>query len=416
VAEPNLEGMLTDFPLADVLTFLNMGQKTGVLNVARADHAARIYMEDGEVVHVTSTNPRLRLTRFLAARGLLTEDTAAAVERRALKESRPPRELVAETGQAEPAEVEDLEKILSGEIVFDAMRWRDGRFRFEAGHRPEPGATLLSIRVQNLILEGVRRLDEASRLEEEQIDLNLVVTLVAASGPLESEVVLTPREWGVISLINGKRTLDEIFALAPSDSESETWLVLQRLQAARLIRMHPKLPEESGLAGTTLLSDTYWRTAEMALLGGEIAAPPPVPESQPDPFGTRPNIQVPEDTHLLTGEEVSTSRNVFGDRLPARLVGTDNTLVFDLIRPIQTVGRADSNDIVLAHNSVSKQHATIMQEMGRWRLMDLKSTNGTIVNDLKVAEYYLMPGDEVRFGAFTFLFDAVSTAASAAQP
>ena len=42
-----------------------------------------------------------------------------------------------------------------------------------------------------------------------------------------------------------------------------------------------------------------------------------------------------------------------------------------------------------------------------WRVIDLQSTNGIRVNEQKVDEARLQPGDRVQIGAYMFEFDAV---------
>lgn len=71
---------------------------------------------------------------------------------------------------------------------------------------------------------------------------------------------------------------------------------------------------------------------------------------------------------------------------------------FDLSRDSYTVGRSVQSDIVLPVDSVSARHAELKQSGGVWRLTDLRSTNGTFVNDSRVEDTELKAGDEVRFG------------------
>lgn len=48
------------------------------------------------------------------------------------------------------------------------------------------------------------------------------------------------------------------------------------------------------------------------------------------------------------------------------------------------IGRMDNLDIVLEHNSVSRQHAELRATDNGWRLLDLGSTNGTYLNGKKL--------------------------------
>jgi len=66
------------------------------------------------------------------------------------------------------------------------------------------------------------------------------------------------------------------------------------------------------------------------------------------------------------------------------------------------IGRARVNDIVLDDVAVSSEHCRIRAETGDFVVHDLKSTNGTFVNDHKVNRQTLSVGDLVQVGE-TFL-------------
>ncbi|HEU0168191.1 MAG TPA: FHA domain-containing protein [Chloroflexota bacterium] len=64
-----------------------------------------------------------------------------------------------------------------------------------------------------------------------------------------------------------------------------------------------------------------------------------------------------------------------------------------------TLGRAPDNTIVLPDGSVSAHHAAVRQQSGQWFIEDLRSTNGTAVNDNWVSgSAPLYPGDTIRLG------------------
>ena len=63
------------------------------------------------------------------------------------------------------------------------------------------------------------------------------------------------------------------------------------------------------------------------------------------------------------------------------------------------VGRDRSCTIVLTHPAVSRRHARLVVENGQVVLEDLKSANGTFVNNSKVEKIKVAEGDVIRFGA-----------------
>jgi Nif-specific regulatory protein len=70
-----------------------------------------------------------------------------------------------------------------------------------------------------------------------------------------------------------------------------------------------------------------------------------------------------------------------------------------------TLGRANTNRVVLKDEQCSREHAEIYYADGRWCLRDLKSLNGTRVNDTTLdSEWELSPNDEISVGRTRLIF------------
>ncbi len=79
---------------------------------------------------------------------------------------------------------------------------------------------------------------------------------------------------------------------------------------------------------------------------------------------------------------------------------------FPIRVPIVNLGRAEYNDIVLPDDSVSTTHAKLQRREGIWVLVDLESTNGTLVDGERVqGEVPLAPGALIRFGDVQTMFE-----------
>ena len=64
-----------------------------------------------------------------------------------------------------------------------------------------------------------------------------------------------------------------------------------------------------------------------------------------------------------------------------------------------TVGRHNSNDIVINDTSVSRFHAELVNENNQWYIIDLNSTNGTFVNGIKIqGKIPVSIYDEIKLG------------------
>jgi hypothetical protein len=66
------------------------------------------------------------------------------------------------------------------------------------------------------------------------------------------------------------------------------------------------------------------------------------------------------------------------------------------------MGRSSACQLVFADDTVSRRHAELRIEDGRWMLRDLGSSNGTYVNGRLVRESEVTAGDEITLGACRF--------------
>jgi serine phosphatase RsbU (regulator of sigma subunit)/pSer/pThr/pTyr-binding forkhead associated (FHA) protein len=78
---------------------------------------------------------------------------------------------------------------------------------------------------------------------------------------------------------------------------------------------------------------------------------------------------------------------------------------FPIDKPIVTIGRSKRNDLVLADQWLSRNHAEIRQENGGFFIYDLESRNGTLVNGVRIGDKsQLQNGDVVTLGDQTLTF------------
>src|SRR4051812_24369408 len=77
---------------------------------------------------------------------------------------------------------------------------------------------------------------------------------------------------------------------------------------------------------------------------------------------------------------------------------------YPLTAPLYVLGRDDTCDIVVPNHAVSRKHAQLVQKVGgQYVVEDLKSRNGTTVNNEAVAEPRLLKHDD-RLKICDFLF------------
>ena len=75
-----------------------------------------------------------------------------------------------------------------------------------------------------------------------------------------------------------------------------------------------------------------------------------------------------------------------------------------LNQPIITIGRSAKNDIQIDEESISRNHAMIINHGTSYMVRDLGSTNGTYVNDVQIHEQILADNTQIRVGRTVFKF------------
>lgn len=93
----------------------------------------------------------------------------------------------------------------------------------------------------------------------------------------------------------------------------------------------------------------------------------------------------------------------------AKLILKFNNEVVDHIELQQgdmKIGRKSTNDIFIDNLAISGEHANIFTIGGDSFVQDLGSTNGTMVNDNKIAKHHLKNGDVIMIGKHSLVYIA----------
>ncbi|MFA6033057.1 MAG: FHA domain-containing protein, partial [Myxococcota bacterium] len=85
---------------------------------------------------------------------------------------------------------------------------------------------------------------------------------------------------------------------------------------------------------------------------------------------------------------------------------------FILEIPEYYVGRAEENDLVLAHQSISRRHAVLRYNNGVPQVTDLDSSTGVFIGGKRVKEAALTEGAVLKFGDIEFSYGAPAKRAS----
>jgi hypothetical protein len=125
----------------------------------------------------------------------------------------------------------------SAELVYEALRWRFGRFVFAAGRElPAPVVEAsLELDVEAILMEGFRRVDEWHLIERQIDDFELVFLRNEDAVAHMGRGRLTREELAVLELVNGKNSLTDIVRKSRMGS-FEVSKMLYRLLSIKLVR------------------------------------------------------------------------------------------------------------------------------------------------------------------------------------
>jgi len=178
-----LEGNLQDFDLSDILQLIQMGKKTGALEVEAGKDAGSIFFNEGAAVHALATDIR------------------------------------------------------GDEAVNRILRWRHGSFAF----KPDVTTDQHSIKapLQHLVLEAARQIDEWQDIQKLLPSLDLVLAIEENPAAGTEDIKLEPAEWRVLALVDGSRNIEQMIRESHM-GDFETCKVLYGLVSSGLLKQVAK--------------------------------------------------------------------------------------------------------------------------------------------------------------------------------
>ena len=111
---------------------------------------------------------------------------------------------------------------------------------------------------------------------------------------------------------------------------------------------------------------------------------------------TDETVILPKDRDEKTAVTIPNARLVV-------LTGPQSGMEFPINKTKLVLGRSDESDLVFEYPGISRVHAEIVYER-EFSIRDLESTNGVVVNGIKVESQKLESGDKIKLGELVFQF------------
>ena len=234
-----LQGNLRDFSTTQLLNLVNLARKTGAMTIETTDDAASLFFREGKLIHASTKKRESKLTDMLVRNGKLSEDQARAIYRQPTVPSDKALGIdLIRAGIVKQQDIVQSIKEFMLEIIYSLFSWSDGQFRFVQDALPTNDKITVPLNLDNVILEGSRRIQENERLMDELPDLT-VVALKITDKPLK-DVKLTPDDWRVISHIHPRNTIEQIAQANSMDEFQIRRIVYGMLQAGLVELIKPE--------------------------------------------------------------------------------------------------------------------------------------------------------------------------------
>jgi hypothetical protein len=232
-----LKGNLRDFSTTQLLNLVNLARKTGMLTVNGQSQNVVLYFKEGRLIRASTNADSVHLAAMLLKTGKLTDDQARAVDSQSASSS--DRMIGKYLMEAKLVSRDDIiqgvKDYMLG-IVYDLFTWEEGEFFFDQETLPANDKIMIPLNLDNVILEGSRRIEQNRVLEEELPDLS-TIALKITDKPLR-DVKLTQDDWRVISHIHPRNSVKQIAQNNHMDEYQIRKIVYGMLQAG-LVQLIP---------------------------------------------------------------------------------------------------------------------------------------------------------------------------------
>ncbi len=399
-----IEGRIESVGAADIFLFLGQTQRTSMVAFERPDQETRVFFVDGQPVWCISSNVQLQIEARLSAGGVLKlRDIETALFRQKAGPSRIPQALIAELMATEFSMASDL-RSLSLDALRDVAAWTNGNFTVYDGVIPPPWAHIITPDFPSVLVDALRGQCQKALLQKEFVSRKGILRVRTVSRNTSG---LNDAEKGLLVLINGERTIEELVKRSGLD-EFHALSAMHVLCALHITDLLP--PQRATKPGV-----------DRAALA-PTPAPPPAPDAdvtprtgaakEPRPRAAAGSPAGPIEARTKAGGPAQGSAESTAElealseaSVPAppvrvlRVLGDDKAKEIPLTAATFAIGRHPRNDLVLKDPRISSFHCRVEREGDRYIILDLKSRNGTLLNSSRIDRAVLKANDVIQLGS-----------------
>ena len=221
-----IQSSIKELGLFDLFQVLHINKKTGRLMVTDGPDGkgAQIIFRAGDVCFaVMHDRVPKTVETLLVEWGVIDDGSIVRIEK-ALRRYPNLIDCLEGEGIAPRGHLENFLANCIRECVYEIFKWDRGECRFIEEEIDERREIVVPLNTENLILEGARRIDEWSNISGKVPSRHSIFKL-SGENQQGQRLNLKPREWEILSLIDGTRSVKEVNDAAGGDLFSTSKLI-----------------------------------------------------------------------------------------------------------------------------------------------------------------------------------------------
>jgi len=208
-----------------------------MLSIEAPTQEAKLSFREGQLVYASLESQDEHLAQVLFKAGKLTQEQTRTILARAGKTSdKRLGMMLIEVGYVTQDDILMSVAKHTQDIIFQVFSWSDGNFRFEPNMLPPEDRIAVPIKLENIIMEGTRRLKELEQLQDELPNLDMALRFTDRPGTNLRNINLGVEEWRVVSFINPRNSIRQI-AQANSMSDFQIRRIVYGMLQAGLVEL-----------------------------------------------------------------------------------------------------------------------------------------------------------------------------------
>jgi hypothetical protein len=260
-----IKGLFKDFSLSDVLIGLQRSLKTGILETKCSSIQRNIYLKNGDIIFAASNQKDDRLGEVLLKAGKITLPQYYESVKMIKETKKKQGAILVELGYLKPNELIWAIKRQVHDIILNIFSCEYGRFDFKEGPLGEDHTIKLNLSAANIIYRGIKKIISFNFLIQDIPPMDAVLCLTHAPLDLFQDLTLDETDKKILSYIDGRASVQDIFLQSPLKNDFETLKTLYALLNVGIIKVREVGEESQVISPEEVITGTQQKDEEILI-------------------------------------------------------------------------------------------------------------------------------------------------------